>query len=159
MIASQTNWNEGFHYQTSVHPTQMTLTEFQESRAASQDVTEFSANMKPGQPTNQLKQVVSKPGHVNNLCHWFVNLKVSCCYKTALIRWHPIKIACKAICYCMYWDTKHSWLNFGIIHPHTICPCPYICFTGAKTVYQVTLPGNQPQGMCKCNQSTKKVII
>ena len=71
--------------QTSVHPTQMTLTELQETRAASQDVIEFSGEMKPGQLTNQLKQAVSKPGHVNNVCYWFVNLKVSCCYKTALI--------------------------------------------------------------------------
>ena len=71
--------------QTSVHPKQMTLTELQETRAASQDVTEFSGEMKPVQLTNQLKQAVSKPGHVNNFCYWFVNLKVSCCYKTALI--------------------------------------------------------------------------
>ncbi len=71
--------------QTSVHPTQMTLTGLQETRAASQDVIEFSGEMKPGQITNQLKQAVSKPGHVNKLCYWFVNLKVSCCYKPALI--------------------------------------------------------------------------
>ncbi len=71
--------------QTSVHPTQMTLTELQETRVPSQDVREFSGEMKPGQLTNQLKLAVSKPGHVNNVCYWFVNLKVSCCYKTALI--------------------------------------------------------------------------
>ena len=44
----------------------------------------FSGEMKPGQLTHQLKQVVSKPGHVNKMCHWFVNLKVNCCYKTTL---------------------------------------------------------------------------
>ena len=54
---------------------------------------EFSKERKPG----QLKQAVSKPGHVNILCHWFVNLKVNCYYKTALLGWHPIKIVCKAI--------------------------------------------------------------
>ncbi len=75
-----------------------TLTELQETRAASQDVIEFSAEMKQGQLTYQLKQAVSKPGHVNNSCYWFVNLKVSCYYKTALIGWYPIKIVCKAIC-------------------------------------------------------------
>ncbi len=53
--------------------------------------------MKPGQLTCQLKQTVSKPGHVNILCQWFVDLKVNCCYKTALIGWHPIKIVCKDI--------------------------------------------------------------
>ena len=70
-------------YQTLVHPTQMTLTEHQETRAASQDVIEFTGEMKPGQLTNQLKQAVLKPGHVNNLCYWFVNLKVSYFYKPA----------------------------------------------------------------------------
>ncbi len=63
----------------------MTLTELQETRAAGQDVIEFSGEIKPGQLRNQLKQAVSKTGHVNNLCYWFVNLKVSCCYKPALI--------------------------------------------------------------------------
>ena len=58
----------------------------------------FSGEMKPGQLTHQLKQVVSKPGQVNKMYHWFVNLKVNCCYKTALIGVHPIKILCKAIC-------------------------------------------------------------
>ena len=33
----------------------MTLTELQETQAASQDVREFSGEMKPGQLTNQLK--------------------------------------------------------------------------------------------------------
>ncbi len=54
--------------------------------------------MKPDQLTHQLKQALSKPGHVNNLCYWFVNLKVNCRYKRALIGSHPIKIVCKAIC-------------------------------------------------------------
>ena len=53
--------------------------------------------MKPGQLTHQLKQAVSKPGHVNKLYYWFVNLKVNSCYKTALFGWHPINIVCKAI--------------------------------------------------------------
>ena len=44
--------------QTSVHPTQMTMTELQETLAVSQDVKEFSGEMKPGQLTNQLKQAV-----------------------------------------------------------------------------------------------------
>ncbi len=65
-----------WYFQTSVHPTQMALTELQETLAASQDVTEFSGEIKPGQLTDQLKQAVSKPGHVNNVCYWFVNLKV-----------------------------------------------------------------------------------
>ena len=39
--------------QTLVHPTQITLTELQETWVASQDVTEFSGEMKPGQLTNQ----------------------------------------------------------------------------------------------------------
>ncbi len=63
----------------------MTLAELQENRAAIQDVREFTGEMKPGLLANQLKQAVSKPGHVNNVCYWFVNLRVSCCYKTALI--------------------------------------------------------------------------
>ncbi len=36
-------------------------------------------------PVVALKQAVLKPSHINNLCHWFVNLKVNCCYKRALI--------------------------------------------------------------------------
>ncbi len=71
--------------QTSVHPTQITLTELQDTRAASQDVIEVSGEMKPGQLGHQLKQAVSKPGHVNNFCYWFVNLKVNYYFKTALI--------------------------------------------------------------------------
>ncbi len=47
--------NLGYSLQTSVHLTQMTLTELQETRAARQDVLEFSGEMKPGQLTNQLK--------------------------------------------------------------------------------------------------------
>ncbi len=54
----------------------MALTELQETRVASQDVTEFKGEIKPGQLTNQLKQAVSKPGHVNNVYYWFVNLNV-----------------------------------------------------------------------------------
>ncbi len=61
------------------------MNENQENRAASQDVIEFSGEMKTGQLTNQLKHAVSKPGHVNNLCYWFVNLKVNCCYKPTFI--------------------------------------------------------------------------
>ena len=80
-----------FDKQTSVHPTKVTLT-------ASQDIIEFSEEMKPGQLTRQSKQAISKPGHVNNLGHWFVSLKVNCCYKTTLLIRHPIKIVCKAIC-------------------------------------------------------------
>ena len=72
--------------------------------------------MKPGQLTHQLKQVVSKPGHVNKLYYWFVHLKVNCCYKTALIGWHPIKIVCKAICnpamkHIQKWVVEDSMLD------------------------------------------------
>ena len=75
---------------------------------------EFSEEMKPGQLTHQSKEAVSKPGHVNNLCYWIVNLKVNCCYKTTLIGCHPIKIACKAICL----QGNHN-LSFAV--------CVYIC--------------------------------
>ena len=82
----------------------------------SQSSCKFSGEMKPGQLTHQLKEAVSKPGHVNNLCYWSVNLKVNSSYKRTLIGWHPIRIVCKAIwsLFAMIWCvTRMTFPLFG----------------------------------------------
>ncbi len=93
------------HTQTLVDTASATIPYLDEPRQPARSPMAFSLPtvddfdaIKPGHITHQLKQAVSKPGHVNNLYYWFVHLKVNCCYKIALIGWHPIKIVCKATC-------------------------------------------------------------